>query len=465
MQRSRTRSVARAPRPAACAHARAHHAGGLSIVGAFAQTLVEHVAALRSRSVRLSKAKRYLKHVQGHSTETLARMANGTLTTDSAWGPHKVIRGEGGGAEGAVWGTRAPAGRKRRDAAWYRERAVKGNDKAQLQLGLAYLEGAGVARNQSRGAGWLARSAKQGNLRAMHELAQCYRFGEGVLRHNASAVQLLKQAARKGHLQAQEDLGVAHMDGLLGLPRDAQAALTALRLAAQSGSRRAATRLGVLFAEGRDGVPPDERMAEMYLLRAARSYRTSHASGSSEVREGARALFKLARRFLEGRGVRQDIFKARCPARHAGSSSLSRGVCARVPRWLGWRGWASSSSRSRAAAPVPGCDAAARPRSVKLPCLALTTLTPAGCGLGGAVGDQRVQPRAAHARGLLRTGGRGGTRRARGPALLPPGGGPRRHAGRSGAGARPAARGRGYAGRQSVRGAALAAAVGRERGQ
>ena len=31
------------------------------------------------------------------------------------------------------------------------------------------------------------------------------------------------------------------------------------------------------------------------------------------MREGARALYKLARRFLEGRGVRQDTFKATLP--------------------------------------------------------------------------------------------------------------------------------------------------------
>lgn len=41
----------------------------------------------------------------------------------------QVIRGEGG-SEGAVWSSRDIARRKRRDAAWYRERAVKGNDKA-----------------------------------------------------------------------------------------------------------------------------------------------------------------------------------------------------------------------------------------------------------------------------------------------------------------------------------------------
>ncbi|KAJ1473146.1 hypothetical protein T484DRAFT_3371099 [Baffinella frigidus] len=278
------------------------------------QTLIEHLAELRSQAVKLSKAKRYIKHVMGFSQEALQRMVNGTQTTDSAWGPHKVIRGTSDSKEGDVWGSRAPAGRKRRDAEWFRERAIKGNDKAQLQLGLAYMEGAGVPRNESRGAGWLARSARQGNLRAMHELALCYEFGEGVRRSNSSAVQLLKQAARKGFMRAQEDLGVAHMDGRLGLPPDARKALPGLRLAAQGGSRRAHTRLGVVFAEGRDGVERDETQAEMHLQKAARSYRTGHLSGNSaagsEVREGARALYKLAKRFLDGKGVRQDHFKA-----------------------------------------------------------------------------------------------------------------------------------------------------------
>jgi hypothetical protein len=37
-------------------------------------------------------------------------------------------------------------GRKRRDAAWFRERALKGHEKSQLQMALCYSMGQGAAR-------------------------------------------------------------------------------------------------------------------------------------------------------------------------------------------------------------------------------------------------------------------------------------------------------------------------------
>jgi len=50
-----------------------------------------------------------------------------------------------------VWGGKKEGlRRKRRDAAWYKEKALKGKVKAQLQLALAYREGQGVKRSLKR---------------------------------------------------------------------------------------------------------------------------------------------------------------------------------------------------------------------------------------------------------------------------------------------------------------------------
>ncbi len=46
---------------------------------------------------------------------------------------------------GAPGGPAMP-GRKRRDAAWFRERALKGHEKSQLQMALCYSMGQGAAR-------------------------------------------------------------------------------------------------------------------------------------------------------------------------------------------------------------------------------------------------------------------------------------------------------------------------------
>jgi hypothetical protein len=99
----------------------------------------ELIRSLKKNKVTLTKRQRYQKHVMGFSKESMSRMVNGTLATDSAWGPHKVIGGTADPERGRLWGDDAEGlGRKRRDASWFRIDALKGNGKAQVQLALAY---------------------------------------------------------------------------------------------------------------------------------------------------------------------------------------------------------------------------------------------------------------------------------------------------------------------------------------
>jgi TPR repeat protein len=99
----------------------------------------ELIRTLKKNKVTLTKRQRYQKHVMGFSKESMSRMINGTLASDSAWGPHKVIGGVADRERGAVWGGSVEGlGRKRRDASWFRIDALKGHGKAQVQLALAY---------------------------------------------------------------------------------------------------------------------------------------------------------------------------------------------------------------------------------------------------------------------------------------------------------------------------------------
>ena len=206
----------------------------------------------------------------------------------------------------------AVPGRKRRDAAWFRERALKGNDKAQLSLALCYTMGQGVARDLAKAAAWFARSARQGNVEALTQLALCYRYGEGVAASNQTSMRLLASAAARGGRDAQEELGLSLLDGSYGQPPNASAAARMLRTAAAQGSKRAATRLGLAYAEDRHGLPRDDDNAEWFLAQAAGAYRKGHRSGTAgkRVREGARAMLKLGLRFRNGRGVKKDSTKA-----------------------------------------------------------------------------------------------------------------------------------------------------------
>ena len=281
-------------------------------------SVAEFVDLLKKGKVKLTKHKRMLKHVKGFSLENLERMSNGTFVYNSAWGPTRVIAGTKDSRFGDTWtGAGAPGGpampgRKRRDAAWFRERALKGNEKAQLQLALCYSMGQGVARDLPKAAAWFARAARQGNVQALTELSMCYFYGEGVKASNDTALRLLATAAARGGVVAQEELGISFLDGSYAQTPNASAAVRMLRSAAAQGSKRAATRLGLAYAEGRNGVTQDDEKAEYFLQLAASAYRKGHRSGAvgGLVREGARAILKLGQRFLQGRGVKKDSSKA-----------------------------------------------------------------------------------------------------------------------------------------------------------
>jgi hypothetical protein len=54
-------------------------------------------------------------------------------------------------------------------------------------------------------------------------------------------------------------------------------------------------------------VPRDDDKAEIYLVKAAKMYRKIHASGynAKQRGSGAKAMHKLALRFMNGDGVRK----------------------------------------------------------------------------------------------------------------------------------------------------------------
>ena len=121
----------------------------------------------------------------------------------------------------------------------------------------------------------------------MHYLAECYRYGEGVKRRNASAVELYTRAAGRGYVLSQRDLGLAILEGRLGMEADGVEGAKWLRKAASQGDRIACSKLGLAYAEGLGGLERDDERAERYLVRAAEAYKKSEQSSrsSATVRE------------------------------------------------------------------------------------------------------------------------------------------------------------------------------------
>ena len=91
----------------------------------------------------------------------------------------------------------------------FRRGAELGNKTALYNLGLAYITGMGVAKDQVEATKLLKRSADLGFVEAQYSLGIAYFHGHGVEVDQAEAVKCWRKAAEAGHVSSQYNLGQA----------------------------------------------------------------------------------------------------------------------------------------------------------------------------------------------------------------------------------------------------------------
>ena len=94
--------------------------------------------------------------------------------------------------------------------------ADQGESEAQMELGLAYADGAGVEQSDELSRKWLQRAAEQGSLRAQNYLAWLYSIRLG---NDEQSFYWFFQAADQGDADAQFNVGVAYEEGV-GVTQD-----------------------------------------------------------------------------------------------------------------------------------------------------------------------------------------------------------------------------------------------------
>ena len=114
----------------------------------------------------------------------------------------------------------------------------RGDPQSQLLLGVMYLHGEGVQRNDKTAAQWFRKSAEQGDETAEYNLGLLYEHGKGVLRDMSQAVYWYRWAAEGSHPDAQFRLAGLYVTGK-GVKRDTVEALVWLHLAARLGQEDA----------------------------------------------------------------------------------------------------------------------------------------------------------------------------------------------------------------------------------
>jgi TPR repeat protein len=180
-----------------------------------------------------------------------------------------------------------------------REAADKGDSQGMCQLGLAYLQGAGVEADPAQGEAWLLRAAEAGDFYGMFKLGDALWKGSRGLPADAKrGLRWLQAAARAGYVPAQAEYGDALESGAPGIPVQIQKAIRWLRQATELGSVAGAAYLGHIYRTGRAGIERDD-------LKARHLYESASARGSSS------ATCSLGILYREGRSVGRDAAKAR----------------------------------------------------------------------------------------------------------------------------------------------------------
>jgi localization factor PodJL len=159
--------------------------------------------------------------------------------------------------------------------------ANAGNAKAELVVGLKYLDGDGVPASDADGAKWLQRSAAAGEPVARYRLGTLYERGRGVAADPAKAAQWYEAAANQGNRKAMHNLAVAYAEGA-GVKKDYVEASRWFSRAANLGLSDSQFNLAVLYERGL-GVPQS-------LLNAYRWYAIAAAQGDAESKARLQAI-------------------------------------------------------------------------------------------------------------------------------------------------------------------------------
>ena len=161
----------------------------------------------------------------------------------------------------------------RKAAEWYEKAAIQGHAKAQAGLGLAYVNGRGVTKNDILGVEWLQKASEQGDADAQLELGWLYQDKRGMPSDPTKLLRWREHAADRGFAHAQFSLGLMYYRGD-GVKKDIARAVEMWQKAVIQGYPDAQFNLGSMYYFG-DGVQKNLSKAIELWERAAASANTN----------------------------------------------------------------------------------------------------------------------------------------------------------------------------------------------
>lgn len=187
---------------------------------------------------------------------------------------------------------------------WYEEAARQGNDIAMYMLGKLYLHGKEVEQNIELASTYLKDSAKLGNHHAQYLLGKHMLFGGKLPTDLLEGIEYLMQAADQGNQHAEYRLGKLFSDPQYGI-QDIDTAIHYLEKSYSKGNPYAAYQLARLYLKMTDSEKINEALA---CLRVASDYGLSYAD------------YLIGKLYLFGTLIPQDREKAMYYLRKASDS-------------------------------------------------------------------------------------------------------------------------------------------------
>ena len=187
-------------------------------------------------------------------------------------------------------------------------KAEAGDASSQLELGLRYHNGEGVAKDPVEAVKWFRKAAEQNIARAQYDLGICYANGEGVAKDPVEAVKWYRKAAEQNYARAHSNLGICYYKGE-GVAKDLAEAVKWFRKAAEQNLADAQLRLGFLYYKG-EGVAKDPVEAVKWFRKAAEQ-------------NFADAQLRLGNCYQAGMGVAKDQVEAAKWYRKAAEQNLA----------------------------------------------------------------------------------------------------------------------------------------------
>ena len=200
---------------------------------------------------------------------------------------------------------------------WAARAALQGHVQGKRRLGLMYYYGAGGDKKPHIGIKWLKEAAEQDDVLAQQFLGVTYRHGgEGVKQDLFEARKWTAKAALQDDVLAQAQLGVMYYKGEGG-GQDFFKGIKWLKEAAEKGNGMAQHVLGVMYSEG-EGVEKNIFTAVKWLEEAVKKGNAEAKRDLDRIypeykekKNYAQALYDEANMYRAGKGVKQNLIKAR----------------------------------------------------------------------------------------------------------------------------------------------------------